>query len=215
MAPSPIVSASSESRPPSRFPEALARNVYFDARFHRDAVKLMPGEYYYTDADPVLVTVLGSCVAACIRDANSGIGGLNHFMLARSERTTANGHDSMLYGITAMDVLLDQLLEAGAKFEHLEAKVFGGATMLESMVNTDVGERNAEFVLGYLRKRNISLLASDLGGQHARKIYYFPSTGQVLLKRLTELRNDTIVQRERVYDVYAGQVSGGNRGGLK
>ncbi len=215
MAPNPIVSAGSESRPPLRHEEALAKNVYFDARFHREAVKLMPGEYYYTDADPVLVTVLGSCVAACIRDPKWGIGGLNHFMLARCKQTSASGHDSMLYGITAMDVLLDQLLEAGARFENLEAKVFGGATMLESMVKTDIGERNAEFVLDYLRKRNIPLLARDLGGQHARKIYYFPSTGQVLLKRLTELRNDTIVQRERVYDVYGGQVFGQNKGGLK
>lgn len=200
-------------RSPSRHEEALAKNVYFDGRFRREAVKLMPGEYYFTDADPVLVTVLGSCVSACIRDVKSGIGGLNHFMLARCDRSDMSGADSMLYGATAMDVLLDQLFVLGAKFENLEAKVFGGARMLESMAKTDIGERNCQFVVEYLRKRNIRLVAQDLGGQYARKIYFFPSTGQVLVKKLVELRNDTIVQREKVYDAYIKKMACQNEKG--
>jgi chemotaxis protein CheD len=190
-----------------RHDEALARNVYFDSRFHREAIKLMPGEYFFTDSDPVLVTVLGSCVSACIRDSKSGIGGLNHFMLARCDKHDMSKNESMLYGATAMDVLLDQLLEMGAKYENLEAKVFGGARMLESMTKTDIGERNCRFVVEYLNKRNIRLLAQDLGGQHARKIYFFPSTGQVLVKKLVELRNDTIMQREKVYNAYIEKMS--------
>jgi chemotaxis protein CheD len=199
---SPHVPGPSAGTSVLRYEDALARNVYFDAHFNREAVKLLPGEYYFTSADVVLVTVLGSCLAVCIRDGKSGIGGLNHFMLSRSEKKDMTGNDSMLYGVTAMDVLLDQLLEAGAKFEHLEAKVFGGARMLQGMVNTDIGENNAEFARAYLRKRNIPLKAQDLGGQFARKIYFFPSSGRVLVKKLMELRNDTILQREKVYDAY-------------
>lgn len=177
--------------------KALARTVYFDRNFNREAVKLLPGEYFFTDADPVLVTVVGSCIATCLRDKYSGIGGMNHFMLPVCE--SGEGSHSMLYGETAMNVLMEQLLSAGAKHENLEAKIFGGSHVIGSMVETDIGERNARFALNYLNEKRIHVAARDVGGKFARKLYYFPSTGHVMMRRLKDLSNDTIQLRDRDY----------------
>ncbi len=61
--------------------EEFSTNLYYDRTFEKEAAKILPGEYYCTDKDMLIVTVLGSCVSACIRDTMTGIGGMNHFML--------------------------------------------------------------------------------------------------------------------------------------
>ena len=110
------------------FEELLAPNLYFDSEHGIDAAKILPGEYYVTSRDMVLVTVLGSCVCVCIRDTMSGIGGMNHFMLPDSGRDQNNPlGNSARYGTYAMEILINQLLKLGAKRSNLEAKVFGGA----------------------------------------------------------------------------------------
>lgn len=180
--------------------EQFATNVYYDRTFDRDAAKILPGEYYYTGKDMLIVTVLGSCVAACIRDRVTGVGGMNHFMLPD------NGNDadspvsaSMRYGTYAMEVLINDLLKAGAKRENLEAKVFGGGNVLRGFIAINVGERNAQFVKEYLRAENIRVVAEDLNDVHPRKVYFFPRTGKVLVKKLRQLNNNTLVNREQDY----------------
>ena len=110
------------------FEEVLAPNLYFDRYFNVEAAKILPGEYFVTGRDMVLVTVLGSCVAACIRDRISGIGGMNHFMLPDSggDRSNPLVGASMRYGSYAMEILINQLIKLGASRASLEAKVFGG-----------------------------------------------------------------------------------------
>src|ERR1700693_3574707 len=107
--------------------EQFATNVYFDRTFDCDAAKILPGEYFFTHKDMMIVTVLGSCVSACIRDRVSGIGGMNHFMLPDGGgENDSPVSASMRYGSYAMEVLINDVLKAGARRENLEAKVFGG-----------------------------------------------------------------------------------------
>jgi len=108
--------------------EHIATNLYFDNNFNIQAVKLLPGEYFVTKEDMLLVTVLGSCVAACIRDRKNGIGGMNHFMLPDSGSSDTNSpmNPSARYGVYAMEILINHLLKMGAHRANLEAKVFGG-----------------------------------------------------------------------------------------
>jgi chemotaxis protein CheD len=178
--------------------EQLATNIYHDRNFSCDAAKILPGEYYFTVQPMLLVTVLGSCVAACVRDKVSGIGGMNHFMLPDGGETGPNS-ESMRYGAYAMDTLIGQLLRAGARRENLEAKVFGGGNVLRSFTTMNVGERNAEFVQQYLREQHIPIIAHDLNDLYPRKVYYFPQTGQVLVKKLKQMNNHTLVRREQNY----------------
>ncbi len=183
------------------YEEILAPNLYFDRNFNTEAAKILPGEYYVTGRDMLLVTVLGSCVAACIRDRMSGIGGMNHFMLPDSGPDQGNPLSaSARYGTYAMEMLINQLGKLGAKRANLEAKVFGGGNVLRGMTVANVGERNSRFVLNYLRTEKISVVAQDLMDIYPRKVYYFPNSGKVLIRKLRRLHNDTIIEREKEYD---------------
>lgn len=180
--------------------EQLATNLYYDRNFDCEAAKVLPGEYYFTRKPMLIVTVLGSCVAACIRDRISGIGGMNHFMLPEGGGDPAGPVSaSMRYGAYAMEVLINQLLKAGARRENLEAKVFGGGNVLRGFTAMNVGERNARFVLDFLKAEKIPVVAQDLNDIHPRKVYFFPATGKVLVKKLRQLNNYTLVKREQDY----------------
>ena len=178
--------------------EVLAPNHYFDRAFQTEAAKILPGEYYVTGRDMLLVTVLGSCVSACIRDPKSGIGGMNHFMLPEGDPHNPLS-ESARYGGYAMEVLLNQLIKMGASRTRLEAKVFGGGAVMRGFTMHNVGERNSDFVLEYLDAERIRVVAQDLRDIYPRKVYYFPSSGRVLVKKLKQVHNNTIVQREEEY----------------
>jgi chemotaxis protein CheD len=182
------------------FDEALATNFYFDRNFNCQAAKVLPGEYYVTGKDMLLVTVLGSCVAACIRDRDNGIGGMNHYMLPDGGTDENNpSSSSARYGSYAMEILINQILKLGARRSHLEAKVFGGGNVLQGLTVANVGERNAEFVLKFLQTEKIRIVAQDLVDIYPRKVYYFPNTGKVMVKKLRNTHNNTIFDREKDY----------------
>ncbi|KAB2928589.1 MAG: chemoreceptor glutamine deamidase CheD [Dechloromonas sp.] len=180
------------------YDENLAENRYYDRHFQSEAAKILPGEYFVSGQGMLLVTVLGSCVAACIRDADAGVGGMNHFMLPDDGGRDQLG-TSARYGTYAMEVLINHLLKSGARRSRLEAKVFGGGAVLSSLASSNVGTRNAEFVLNYLKTEKIPVVAKDLLDSYPRKVYYFPDTGRALVKKLHRVHNDTLFSRERDY----------------
>jgi chemotaxis protein CheD len=191
--------------------EHFATNVYYDRTFDCDAAKILPGEFYFTGKDMLIVTVLGSCVSACIRDRVSGVGGMNHFMLPDGGENSDNPVSaSMRYGTYAMEVLINELQKAGAKRENMEAKVFGGGNVLRGFTTINVGERNAKFVLDYLKTERMRVIAEDLNDIYPRKVYFFPKTGKVLVKKLKVEHNDTLKRRELDYAsrLKASSVSG-------
>lgn len=181
--------------------EHMATNLYYDKTFDAEAAKILPGEFYFTEKNMLIVTVLGSCVAACIRDVKSGIGGMNHFMLPDGGTSDLNSpvSESMRYGNYAMEILINQLIKHGAKRENLEAKIFGGGSVLKAFTAINVGERNAAFVKSYLKTENIRIAGEDLNDIYPRKVYFFPHTGRVLVKKLRKVYNDTLAQREESY----------------
>jgi chemotaxis protein CheD len=190
--------------------DQVATNLYFDKNFNSQAVKLLPGEYYVTDKDLLLVTVLGSCVAACIRDCYSGIGGMNHFMLPDGGGDPGSPlNASARYGTYAMEILINQLLKLGARRSNLEAKVFGGGNVLDGLTVANVGQRNADFVLKFLQTEKIRVVAQDLVDIFPRKVYFFPKSSKVMVKKLRNTHNTTISQREKDYRQRLHQVDSG------
>jgi len=183
-------------------PEAIATRTYFDVEFRRQSIKLLPNEYYVTGDDVMLTTVLGSCVSACIRDERAGVGGMNHFMLPDDDGQPASAAAraapaSMRYGSFALEVLINELLKLGARRERLEAKVFGGGAVLGNMTTLNIGDRNAAFVLRYLKAEDIRVAAQDLCGPHARRVSYFPRTGLALVRRMTRSDDLAVANHER------------------
>ena len=181
--------------------------TYFDHQFGITALKILPGECKVTREKLMLVTVLGSCVAACIRDPLAGVGGMNHFMLPDSELT---GVASARYGSYAMEILINELLKNGARRERMEAKVFGGGNVLRGFTVNQVGTRNAVFVRGYLANEGIPIAAEDLGDVHPRKIFYFPQDGRVMVKKLNAVQSTVDLSSERAYQqrLVAEQIGG-------
>jgi Chemotaxis protein; stimulates methylation of MCP proteins len=177
--------------------DARATRFYHDSTFGTAAVKVLPNEYYVSSEDVMITTVLGSCVAACLRDPVTAVGGMNHFMLPEGDASSP-ASATMRYGAFAMEVLINELLKAGAARERLEAKVFGGGAVLSTMQQMNIGERNARFVLNYLKTEGIPVLAQDLGDIHARRINFFPRTGKVFVRKLASHRRGEalIAQRE-------------------
>ncbi|SDX47842.1 CheD, stimulates methylation of MCP proteins [Collimonas sp. OK242] len=179
--------------------ESVATHHYFDREFDIAAVKLLPNEYYVTPEDMVLSTVLGSCVSACVRDSTAGIGGMNHFMLPDDGSCANSGSNiaaSMRYGAYAMEMLLNELLKAGARRERLEAKVFGGGAVLANMTMLNIGDRNADFVLRYLQMEQVRVAAQDLRGNLPRRISYFPKSGKVMVRKLHRINDAEQIQRD-------------------
>lgn len=177
-------------------------NRYWDIRNQQAAAKILPGEYYVTDQDELITTVLGSCVSACVRDTVFGIGGMNHFMLPTSEKGHWHGASDVessatRYGNYAMEHMINDILSHGGHRKHLEIKLFGGAMVMKGM--TDIGQRNIEFIRDYVNVEKLDLVSQDLGDIHPRKVIYFPSTGKVLVKKLQHMHNDTLIKRETKY----------------
>lgn len=178
-------------------------NRYLDNTHGMIAAKILPGEYYVTKENELITTVLGSCISACIRDKESGIGGMNHFMLpVTTTDKLAQGNYAVVgnatrYGNYAMEHLINTILSNGGKRKNLEVKVFGGGKIIPSL--TDVGIKNIDFVLEYIDTEGLALISKDLGDIYPRKIIYFPQSGKVAMKKIQDLHNDTIAQRERQY----------------
>jgi chemotaxis protein CheD len=194
--------SSCDSRLPAALPGFERINRYWDPVHGVAAAKILPGEYYVTQRAEVVVTVLGSCVSACIRDRVLGIGGMNHFMLPGEQAAVGRWHPSEAdastrYGSYAMERLINDILKNGGQRRHLEVKIVGGARILAGM--TDIGQRNLAFVREYIAAEGLRFAGEHTGGICPRKVYYFPQTGKVRLLKIRTLHNDTILAREAAY----------------
>jgi len=170
---------------------------YYDRDLATQAIKVLPGEFLATSRNVVMMTLLGSCVAACLNDPFAGVGGMNHFMLP--EGADGPVGESARYGVHAMEVLLNDLLKEGARRPRLHAKVFGGASVMKGFTATNVGELNVRFVRRYLEREGIRIVSEDLLGPHPRKVGFYPRTGRALVKRLPPLQQVEVGRMETLY----------------
>jgi len=164
---------------------------WYETQFGNEAVKVLPGEYFVDDEDILIMTTLGSCIAACLWDREARIGGLNHFMLPEGDG------DSGRYGSYAMELLINEMLKRGASRPSLEAKIFGGGQVIAGMETMNVGERNTRFVLDYLQTERIPVVSRDVLDIYPRKVCFFPASGKAMVKRLATANAATLAARER------------------
>lgn len=181
-------------------PESPVRR-FRDPRFDVIAVKIFPGQHYVTqDPEEMLVTVLGSCVAACVRDPVAGVGGMNHFMLPESAADGGGwgkATGSLRYGNFAMEKLINDILKQGGRRHRLEVKVFGGGRVLN--IGAGIGERNVEFVESYLAAEGLPIAARHLLGNYPRRVHYFPLTGKVYMQELRRQEDIALIETEASY----------------
>ncbi|MFO1196558.1 MAG: chemoreceptor glutamine deamidase CheD [Burkholderiaceae bacterium] len=166
---------------------------FFDHAFNVEACKVLPGEYFVFNEDLVIQTVLGSCVAACIADRGIGVGGMNHFLLPDGDDSSAR------YGVNAMEMLINELLKRGARRGSLEAKVFGGAAVIQGMTHLNVGRQNVEFVEHFLNDERIPIVSKDVLDVNPRKVCYFPKSAKAMVKKLAPTNASAVVSEESRY----------------
>lgn len=147
---------------------------------------LLPGTIYIGNSNTLIVTILGSCVAICLWDEVTRIGGMNHYMLPL---WNGEGVPTPKYGNIAIPKLISKLEERGIPVHRLKAKVFGGANLLSSNPQkslTSIGDRNIEIAFEFLDKYRIPILAKDVGGNLGRKIIMNVENFEIKLKRITK-----------------------------
>ena len=166
---------------------------FYDAHFRNDAVKVLPGEFFVADEELLVMTTLGSCIAACLWDRDKRVGGMNHFLLPDA----AGSADSGRYGSFAMDLLIGEMVKRGATRSSMEAKVFGGGAVISGMNSINVGERNTAFVLDYLRTERITVVSKDVLDIYPRKVCFLPASGKAMVKRLASANTEALAAQER------------------
>ncbi|WP_029008609.1 chemotaxis protein [Azospirillum halopraeferens] len=184
--------------------------TYYHPQFQAHAVKVLLGRHAISDRpDVMMVTTLGSCVAACVHDPAAGVGGMNHFLLPDVPQSDAGSvDDAARYGAVAMEWLVNAVLLRGGRRSRLEVKVFGAARVIAS--SADVGRRNADFVRTYVEREGLRLVGEDLGGNRARRIHFFPHSGRALRRLLRPEALPQTVSREMHFlsDLSASPIEG-------
>lgn len=181
-------------------------NKYHDIHFNKDIITIYPGEFWSTNGPEMISTVLGSCVSIALYDPIAGVGGMNHFMLAKDTSIPNDNSNQLMgrFGEYAMKLLIEDMEKKGAQFSRCTAKVFGGGNIFNSPLNgvANVGDANIKFAFEFLKKHNITIKSSDTGGNLPRKIYFDPVTSKVYLKHIesyTVKDGEFIKSKERLY----------------
>lgn len=190
-----------------QLPEFKHINQFWMPARKKLAVKVVAGDYYVSQQDEMICTVLGSCVSTCIRDPLVGIGGINHFLLPDADCDLLS--ESNRYGVFAMEQLINSIIKYGGRRENFEIKIVGGGNMMSG--TNDVGQRNIAFIKRFMRTEGLTISAEDLGGDQARRIQYIVKTGQLMVHKLkksvnrktmvTEIKSQRNIQQHTNNDI--------------
>lgn len=173
----------------------------FSNKYGREIYEIFTGEYYVTNREDIIMqTLLGSCIAVCLRDNIVGVTGINHFMLpgkANLEKIAVD--EDARYGINSMELMINAMMKKGASRTRLEAKVFGGGKVMKAGLN-NVAENNVGFITRYLEIEEIPVIASDVGGKHGRKIILLPGSFSVYVRKIKKhkLVNETVAEEKKL-----------------
>lgn len=195
MNPRPVSGLVQDRRKRDPLTESGIRRMH-DRESGMTRVKIDPGGYIVTRAqDEVLVTILGSCVAVCMRDPVAGVGGMNHFLLAESVSGDWGGVSATTrYGNHAMETLINDIIHLGGVRSRFETKIFGGAHVIDT--NLAIGDDNVKFAEEYLANEGMPIAAKHVGGFHPRRIHYFPQTGKVQMLLMRRDVDNAVFQKE-------------------
>jgi chemotaxis protein CheD len=169
--------------------------------YERIARNINPGGWAIETELPIS-TLLGSCVAVCLFDPDLRLGGMNHFLLPNKTSGANDDIDIILNGDYSMEVLVNGLLNKGARKSRLIAKAFGGGTIVSS-IRMAIGERNSAFAHEWLDREQIRLVASDFNGPWSRKVVFVPQSGDAFCRRIptTQANIAEVARAEQEYEL--------------
>ncbi|MEA5444290.1 chemotaxis protein CheD [Gammaproteobacteria bacterium AB-CW1] len=167
----------------------------FDPRLDRDVFRIHAGGYCVAAGPAIISTLLGSCVAVCLRDPEGPVAAMNHFLLPWPDRVSADKQveGDCRYGVYAMRAIVDGMERMGACRTRMQAKLFGGAEMLAGM--QPVGRGNIGYAEEVLERLGIPVIARDVGGREHRVIRFFTENGRVQLQKPRARGVESVVAR--------------------
>jgi chemotaxis protein CheD len=159
----------------------MRRRFFFDSRINATMVWVSQGDFYISqNPREVITTVLGSCIAVCVRDPDLKLGGMNHFLLPKGDESRGrNANDDLRYGSYSIERLINSIMAHGGRRDRLEIKIFGGATISSDYAR--IGSMNADFVETYLAREGMPVAGSDVRGNLPRRVIYYPTTGKAMV----------------------------------
>jgi len=185
------------STPPQALPSFGHIKRYWDPSRKLFIAKILPGEVYVTKSHELVSTLLGSCIAVCMRDRITNVGGMNHFKLPVGSDSVQSKNNAN-YGLYAMELLINEIMKNGGNRNNLECHIFGGGKVISS-IKSDIGDQNIEFVTRYLKEERIRVVQQKTGGSSALQVYYHPVTGQAFSVSLDESQSRRIKEEEKRY----------------
>jgi chemotaxis protein CheD len=176
-------------------------HTFYDSKFKKNIVSIGPGEYYISEDDIIIQTVLGSCISVCLFSLSANLCGMNHFMLPGNKMVEDSfEYDSLRYGWYAMEILINSFLKNGINKNQLKAKVFGGGNVIDiDRTTSSIGDNNVKFVKMFLEKENIPIESQHLGGENAKKILFFDESKKVLMKMINKSDSFITIKEEIEY----------------
>lgn len=178
---------------------------YYDQNFELTVIQLYSGDCYVASGEhELMVTILGSCVAACVRDPVAKVAGMNHFLLPGDPNASSNATgEGARYGAYAMEKLFNTLIAAGGRKDRFEVKLFGGGNVTGN--SALIGTRNVAFIKDFMKREGLTVVASDLGGELPRRIQYFSADGRVMMRKLKRKEDMRVVAQEKTYQTTLAQ----------
>lgn len=173
----------------------------FNRKLNCHMYEIFAGDYHATaEKKIVLSTLLGSCISVCLKDSVAGVVGMNHFMLpGRVKADEIARSEDARYGIHAMEMMINSMMKLGARRNYLQAKVFGGGQVLE-VAHNNIAAANIDFALAFLKIEEIPVLSRDVGGNEGRKLFFFPDSFEVYVRRITYHKElQSTLQREESF----------------
>ena len=163
--------------------QTASKNSSRDRYAERKAI--VAGDVFASGKHMEISTLLGSCIASCLYDPNVRVGGMNHFLLPEGSGDHA---DTACYGINAMELLINELMQLGAQRERMVARLYGGARVMgDKLWSSRIGEKNVDFVRKYLTTEGIPILEQRVGGNSALRVVMVADEGEV---HSTELESE-------------------------
>ncbi|MCK5880993.1 MAG: chemoreceptor glutamine deamidase CheD [Sinobacterium sp.] len=198
------MNALNSSMIPKCYPEFGHISRFFDKNIRLSVVKLLPGDFYITENEELITTVLGSCISVCAFDERRRIGGMNHFMLPQEAKSGSNWdmtqiNSSTRFGNFAMEQLINSMLSKGCRRSDLVFKVFGGGNIMQDN-HINIGDRNIQFAHSFLKNEGFNISVEDVGDIYPRKVHFSPNSGKVQVKKLASVEGSSVKVLETAYN---------------
>lgn len=130
--------------------------------------------------DVIVTNALGSCVAVCVWDPVSLVGGLLHFLLPDSRINPQRAREQpAAFADAGIPLLFRTACEQGLQKARCIVKIAGGAEVAGAGAAFDIGRRNILAAKNLLWRQGVLIRGEAVGGKAVRSVSLAVADGRV------------------------------------